>query len=134
MNLRNLRRAAGTARVSRRRLTVVGLCATLGVSAVAVPAASASASARSDSSVAASATASYAGVLTVTVNNVYYRASPGGTRLGQVHAGQKANVICSHLHTDGWSWYKVDLWGGASNVWIRNADYIQYEGIQEPFC
>jgi hypothetical protein len=54
----------------------------------------------------------------VTGNNVYYRASPNGTRLGQVHRGQGFDV------TD-WSdgWYGGTLWGGGPRkVWIHGSN------------
>jgi hypothetical protein len=66
-----------------------------------------------DSAASALATTCY-----VTGNNVYYRASPNGTRLGQVHRGQGFDV------TD-WSdgWYGGTLWGGGPRkVWIHGSN------------
>ncbi len=54
----------------------------------------------------------------VTANNVIYRASPGGTPLGQVHRGQGFDTV---EYRDGW--FRGNLWGGRANVWIY-ADYL----------
>lgn len=52
----------------------------------------------------------------VTENNVIYRASPGGTPLGQVHRGQGFDTV---EYRDGW--FRGNLWGGRTNVWIYAA-------------
>lgn len=59
----------------------------------------------------------------VTANNVNFRSGPGINypSLGQVHAGQGFDTV--ELSGD---WFRGNLWGGPSNVWIH-ASYLNYQ-------
>ncbi|MDJ0347294.1 SH3 domain-containing protein [Streptomyces sp. H10-C2] len=59
----------------------------------------------------------------VTENNVIYRTAPWGTPLGQVNRGQGFDTIEFRQIADGSMWFRGNLWGGRSNVWI-NAAYL----------